>query len=281
MTTLARWRAAKEAETGKNARRPYLASECHDVSKCEKWRIEIIREIAKKVAQIQNGKFLKGRPIDIHISNCILFSAGLGEFRIRDLNDEINKLLREKRHFENQISSLGGPHYRRYGPKMFDAEGREVPGNRGYKYFGAAKDLPGVRELFEQEPPPPSRKTRAELMREVDASYYGYMDDEDGILNPLEEKAERIALQKSIEEWKLKVKKGDNLEADEAEIYKISEESVSVSSKEKQTEVNDPMSLLGPRFTAHVPVPSQKDIEDALLRKKKQELLAKYGMNDE
>lgn len=69
--------------------------------------------------------------------------AGLGEFRIRDLNDEINKLLREKRHWENQISALGGPHYRRYGPKMFDAEGREVPGNRGYKYFGAAKDLPG------------------------------------------------------------------------------------------------------------------------------------------
>ena len=37
------------------------------------------------------------------------------------------------------------------GPKMLDSEGKEVPGNRGYKYFGAAKDLPGVRELFEQE----------------------------------------------------------------------------------------------------------------------------------
>jgi hypothetical protein len=34
---------------------------------------------------------------------------------------------------------------------MLDYEGREIPGNRGYKYFGAAKDLPGVRELFEQE----------------------------------------------------------------------------------------------------------------------------------
>ena len=45
-----------ETEAGKNERRPYLASECSDVSKCEKWRIEIIREIAKKVAQIQNGK---------------------------------------------------------------------------------------------------------------------------------------------------------------------------------------------------------------------------------
>lgn len=57
-TTLARWRAAKEAETGERDRRPYLASECSDVSKCEKWRLEIIREISKKVAQIQNGKKL-------------------------------------------------------------------------------------------------------------------------------------------------------------------------------------------------------------------------------
>lgn len=59
MTTLARWRAAKEQETGKNERRPYLASECKDVKKCEKWRLEIIREISKKVAQIQNGKILE------------------------------------------------------------------------------------------------------------------------------------------------------------------------------------------------------------------------------
>lgn len=34
---------------------------------------------------------------------------------------------------------------------MLDHEGKEVPGNKGYKYFGAARDLPGVRELFEQE----------------------------------------------------------------------------------------------------------------------------------
>lgn len=56
-TTLARWRASKEAETGERERRPYLASECSDVSKCEKWRLEIIREISKKVAQIQNGNW--------------------------------------------------------------------------------------------------------------------------------------------------------------------------------------------------------------------------------
>lgn len=73
-----------------------------------------------------------------------IFTAGLGEFRIRDLNDEINKLMREKRHWEVQIKTLGGPDHARVGPKMLDQDGKEVPGNRGYKYFGAAKDLPGT-----------------------------------------------------------------------------------------------------------------------------------------
>lgn len=127
--------------------------------------------------------------------------------------------MREKRHWENQISALGGPHYRRYGPKMFDAEGREVPGNRGYKYFGAAKDLPGVRELFEQEPPPPPRKTRAELMKDVDADYYGYRDDDDGVLIPLEEKAEKAAILKALIEWKEKQKSGAKDDEDEEDIY--------------------------------------------------------------
>lgn len=54
-TTLARWRAAKEQESGDKERRPYLASECTDLGKCEKYRLEIIREISKKVSQIQNG----------------------------------------------------------------------------------------------------------------------------------------------------------------------------------------------------------------------------------
>jgi pre-mRNA-splicing factor ISY1 len=50
----------------------------------------------------------------------------------------------------------------------------------------------GVRELFEQEPPPPPRKTRAEMMKDIDADYYGYMDDDDGILIPLEMGAEKL-----------------------------------------------------------------------------------------
>ena len=59
-------------------------------------------------------------------------TAGLTDYEIRDLNDEINRLLREKRHWENQIVALGGANYRR-NVAMLDDDGREVPGTKGYK----------------------------------------------------------------------------------------------------------------------------------------------------
>lgn len=34
--------------------------------------------------------------------------------------------------------------------------------------------------------PKAPRKTRAELMKDVDANYYGYRDEDDGVLAPLE-----------------------------------------------------------------------------------------------
>lgn len=60
-------------------------------------------------------------------------AAGLTDYEVRDLNDEINKLLREKHHWENQIIALGGANYKRAAGKITDQDGREVPGQRGYK----------------------------------------------------------------------------------------------------------------------------------------------------
>ncbi len=54
--------------------------------------------------------------------------------RIRDLNDEINKLIREKGHWERRIKELGGPDYSRAGGNVTDSKGREVAeltGERG------------------------------------------------------------------------------------------------------------------------------------------------------
>ncbi|CAG5117341.1 unnamed protein product [Candidula unifasciata] len=266
MTTLARWRASQVGGIKEKERRPYLATDCDNLQEAEKWRRQIIGEISRKVAQIQN--------------------AGLGEFKLRDLNDEINKLLREKGHWEDRIKELGGPDYKKTGPKMLDSDGKEVPGNKGYKYFGAAKDLPGVRELFEQEPPPPPRKTRAELMKDIDADYYGYRDEDDGIIVPLELEAEKKAIKAKVRDWKEKQNKIKTGEIPEEQVTEMETEPVPadmVSEDEDSDEdfdstqdavVND---LDKQRFIAHVPVPSQKEIEEALLHRKKMELLQRYA----
>ena len=42
--------------------------------------------------------------------------------------------------------------------------------------------------------PAPPRKTRGELMKDIDADYYGYRDEDDGVLIPLEEQEEKIGI---------------------------------------------------------------------------------------
>lgn len=132
-------------------------------------------------------------------------------------------------------------------------------------------------------------------MKNIDADYYGYRDDDDdGILIQLEEKAEKVAVLKAIEEWN--EKRSTEQLNDEDDIYKTDVKvsgslewvvwfkTLMCNSFQDNSENNslkepieaDPMELLGPRFTAHVPIPTQQDIESALLRKKKQELLDKY-----
>lgn len=58
---------------------------------------------------------------------------GLTDYEVRDLNDEINKLLREKFHWENQIVALGGANYKRAVGKNDNQGGASAPGSRGYK----------------------------------------------------------------------------------------------------------------------------------------------------
>lgn len=260
MTALARWRNARLAEEGldkKSERRPYLATECSNLKDCERWRVQIIREISKKVSQIQN--------------------AGLGEFRIRDLNDEINKLLREKGHWERRIIELGGRDMRRRS-RMLDNEGKEVAGSAGYKYFGAARDLPGVRELFDAQGPPPPRKTRAELMKDIDSKYYGFLDDDDCRLVPLEVDAEKAAVAAAVAAWKEKKAAGKEEDAAAEEEEDLYNEPPEMSDIDRVEEAM--MAGKERRFTSHVAIPSQKDIEEALLRRKKMELLQMYALDE-
>jgi len=89
------------------------------------------------------------------------------EHKIRDLNDRINKLFREKWHWNNRIKELGGPDFRvllfeycltssqrsdlvasQEGPSLESGKEGAIRAPGGYYYFGAAKNLPGVAELL-------------------------------------------------------------------------------------------------------------------------------------
>ncbi|KAJ7744788.1 Isy1-like splicing factor [Mycena maculata] len=173
---LYRFREAQAAELGLGVRgdqRPRMASACKSLRDCERWRGELLREISRKVAKIQD--------------------AGLSDYEVRDLNDEINKQMREKRHWENQIVALGGANYRR-NVAMLDDDGKEVPGTKGYKYFGRAKELPGVRELFQ------SRKKDEEEENKALAHYKKFMGQEPAYYGDMDETDELLRFEKEAED---------------------------------------------------------------------------------
>ncbi|KAJ3032712.1 NineTeen Complex (NTC) component, partial [Rhizoclosmatium hyalinum] len=88
---LFRFREAQNAELGigiaRNERRPGNTARVSTVREADRWRGDIIREISRKVAKIQD--------------------PGLTEYQVRDLNDKINKLFRDKRAWEYRIKELG------------------------------------------------------------------------------------------------------------------------------------------------------------------------------
>ena len=51
---------------------------------------------------------------------------------------------------------------------------------------------------------PAQRKTRGELMKDLDAEYYGYRDEDDGVLLPLEAQYEKQGLSSSVRGMKRK-----------------------------------------------------------------------------
>jgi len=178
---LNRWVNMKRQLHAPTERRPQLAAQCDSINDCEKWRGQIIKEISKKVQEIQN--------------------AGLGEHKIRDLNDDINRLIKEKGHWEDRIKELGGADYKNFGPKVLDSQGMELPGSGGYKYFGAAKDLPGVRELFQADVPNAPKKSRADLYKNINYEYYGLRDDENTEMLKEEAEYEKKLYEKTLENW--------------------------------------------------------------------------------
>lgn len=176
---------------------------------------------------------------------------------------------------QKRIKELGGGDYNAQEPKSFDADGRELPGGGGYKYFGAAKELPGVRELFQAEAPLPPRRTRGAMYKSITPDYYGYRDEDDGTLLAKEAAAERAAVDAALEEYAdlQRMRKTDALAGIEDDADDGMEDEAEEIAALTSTSAVDSAAL-----RSHVPVPSQEAIQSAILDYRKQQLASTYAM---
>ena len=180
-TMLNRWISIETQMISQSmGKRPKDINSINNVQICNIWRNQVIKEIAKKVGDIQN--------------------ASLGEALIRDLNDEINQLFEEKAQWEAKIKKLGGADYKKFEPKTLDAEGYEVPQAGGYRYFGAAKNLPGVAELFVNKPKETGKKSYMDMYKGINLDYYGLEGNEQDSDNEVEKNKEEIEKEEKMME---------------------------------------------------------------------------------
>ena len=151
--------------------------------------------------------------------------------------------MKSKYAWEMQIRKLGGPDYS--AQRSGDVDGMALPGGGSYRYFGAAKNLPGVRELFETETPDSKikEKTREELLTFIEPDYYGWRDEE---LEP-------------------------TLLADELEHEQLLKEKMDVHVRDNPIPVRKTGELKG----------DLTELERALLEKKRKLLLEKYGASQD
>lgn len=265
-----------------NNRRPLVASDCNSLGDAEKWRRDLIKDVTKKIAAIHN--------------------ATLGEHRIRELNDDINKIMRQKHYWEIRIRELGGDV--KMGKQFYDVEGKELPGNPGYKYYGAAKNLPGVRELFaekdEEQELKKNRRSRADLYKFINPDYYGYRDEDDGILIAKEAAKEKELIGQMEQDFKKRKaeaiqdikRSGGVFGADQLAMLEEDDEDDDVyvnmkrSALEAQQRANSSTASLqrstiaelsGDCMQTQVAVPTQEDMASLLIDQKKKLLLEKYS----
>ena len=232
---LNKWVALREkgnATPSFRNKRPHLASECEHLADAERFRGQIIREITHGIAKIQN--------------------PALPEHEIRDLNDEINSKLRLKWHWNKRIKELGGLDYNAIERQRQIEEG-DTQQHQGYRYFGAAKDLPGVKELLaKEEDKLQKHRIQSHTHKHLTPDYYGFRDEEDGVLLELET---------------LATKRMDQLLPAPTKKRRTTGSFSILTDNDDSSDVD----YLGA-------VPSQDEMAKLLLEAKKKALMAKFGM---
>lgn len=174
---LNRWvRMKREEREEKSWEKPQDPGTVQSLAVCERWRKRVCEDIDKKLER--------------------LYNEPLPEAETRFLNDEVNQILREIRRWEIRIVELGGIDYSRVGHTTPGGDVLSTDDNQ-YRYFGRARDLPGLRELLDAERQQKkefaSMRTRANkraLMDSVGPDYYGLYDDADLVAEEAQFEAE-------------------------------------------------------------------------------------------
>lgn len=141
--------------------RPKVVQKVTSLPQAEKWRSIVLSEISVRLTRVQD--------------------LSKTESDIRQINDELNKLFKEKRAWEHHIKALGGPDYLKYGANM-ENTGENDPFNNGYRYYGRAKELSDVKQLLSAkrrklETKPLETKQDKGVEKTLDPNYYSKFGD--------------------------------------------------------------------------------------------------------
>uniref|UniRef100_A0A1I8GCA2 Pre-mRNA-splicing factor ISY1 n=1 Tax=Macrostomum lignano TaxID=282301 RepID=A0A1I8GCA2_9PLAT len=248
MTALARWRSVFVDKAHEKARRrPYLATECNDLQEAIRWRRDIIKEIAFKVGQIQN--------------------PGLGEFKLRDLNDEINKLFRENPIGKIESRSWAGRTIARTRPGCWNATAKR----RRDVGATATSAPPGFCPEFGNCSRPIRLRRLGKLAATGERPSRGILDASD---DEQEDRDASDPASSSIYRVESNPADDEILGGDSSMAGSAVESSAAGAAGGSYTD------KMIASYRAHVPVPSQKEIEAALLERKKAILLNQYMTDD-
>lgn len=128
---LNRWvRMKREERFEKYWEKPSDPGTVLSIATCERWM--------KRVSNEMNIRLTR------------LYNEPLKPAETRYLNDEVNKMIQEIRRWQMRILELGGIDYSRQGIKTPNGDILNTNMNQ-YLYFGRARNLPGVKELLEEQ----------------------------------------------------------------------------------------------------------------------------------
>lgn len=153
-SALNRYQAQKGKEAGAlesdPSLRPKYVQSVESLPQAERWRQSVMADISVKLTKIND--------------------PSIPELEIRECNDSLNKLHREKRAWEYHIKKLGGNDYITFG------QGSGGIIQNGVRYFGRAKELTEVKQTAARDKKLNEKKEKASSGNLL--QYYGVFDEQ-------------------------------------------------------------------------------------------------------